>query len=601
MKDDPCINITIDNFDLADGVNDERVGDHGSHTPATTGLVARGIEMPPLGLTQNMLNSSSRVGLGEVVGAGIGHPSLRKLWCFYIFSAIRETFRDALERRHPKTKNCLDEAMMGLYARPVGEQVGIHIQPGDHRSHHRARPLEPIMRDESTTGEMLAILRDIWVHRLGMDENDPRFGVFLWLVHGDQKTPFDSMKWFLPCLGLWHMKFNYLGLLHKTHWFCASDDDSTLHANAAFLGRKKLDNHAKSFRKLEELSIHTFQARIGAIFIRNLLQTQRPRTTKEATEAVISELKTMTLDSLQTYVEQIYEEIHHHKAKKTSEEANFDQELWNHLIYLRNVFLYLLVKDGIKYGDIGHIRVAFAILAVYYQGSENARYAIELLHQFRVTYADGAASPELQYAILANSIVNHRGERDSHYEKDRELELHNKFLHKPAPDLMIKSALISPQSRLMNDRFAAQMGYKFRTKHAIKSASEDMLLLAGRLWQERSVTARPGRKSTLVAKDFLNVGVRHLVGSIEKFNVILSKAELLDTGHVVAGDGFDADGDLLFNDEGLTELEAADRAYRAQLDGSSASDMDSMTGYGSDSDSSIMSYGDSVKSFTDPV
>ncbi|KAK5023509.1 hypothetical protein LTR13_011194 [Exophiala sideris] len=145
------------------------------------------------------------------------------------------------------------------------------------------------------------------------------------------------------------------------------------------------------------------------------------------------------------------------------------------------------------------------------------------------------------------------------------------------------------------------MGYKFRTKHAIKSAFEDILLLAGRLWQERSVTARPRRKSTFVAKDFLNVGVRHLAASIEKFNVILSKAELLDTGHVVAGDGFDADGDLLFNDDGLTELEAADRAYRAQLDDSSASDMDSMTGYGSDSDSSIMSYGDSVKSFTDPV
>jgi hypothetical protein len=79
FKDDPCVNITIDNCDLADGVNDERVGDHGSHTSATTGLINRGIEMPADGPTQDMLDLKYRVRTLDIIRAGIKHDSLQKV------------------------------------------------------------------------------------------------------------------------------------------------------------------------------------------------------------------------------------------------------------------------------------------------------------------------------------------------------------------------------------------------------------------------------------------------------------------------------------------------------------------------------------------
>ena len=80
MKHTPCLNITIDNCDIADGVNEERMGDHGIHTSATTGLVNRGIEMPEDGLSQDMLNRQYRVKTPDIVLAGTAHKLLPKVF-----------------------------------------------------------------------------------------------------------------------------------------------------------------------------------------------------------------------------------------------------------------------------------------------------------------------------------------------------------------------------------------------------------------------------------------------------------------------------------------------------------------------------------------
>jgi hypothetical protein len=528
---------------------------------------------------------------------------VKQLWHFYIFSAIRVAFGDIFQRVHPTRESCLDVGSTSVFQRPIEEQVKIHIKPGDKQSPHRAIPIKPIMINESTTEGMLEIINDIMIKQLHHGESDAEFQRQLFLIHGDQKTvdrlrscrrlrakdsmPYDSMKWFLPCLGLWHTKFNYLMLIHETHWHEPNpEDDSHLHASAAFWGRKNMEN-PRSFRALEELEIQTFQARIAAIFMRNLLKGNRPRTPDDAVKEVTHLLKEMTEEVLQQHVQQIYKEIHEHKHK-TPDGLMPDQELWNHIVYLRNFFPYLLLKDGIKYGDIGYLRIATAIMAVYYQGSRSVRYAKEFLHLFTVTDAKGAASPALQHAILANSIVNHRGLRDSHFEKDRELEFLNKFIkesrvrnhssNKPARDLLVKSALISPQSMLLTARFAGQAKYKDRTRHPEKSASEDVLLLTKRLW-DKSINPRRGRQSRFVARDFLSVGMRNLEKSLQSFNKMLNLAALRDSGLVVEG-GVRADGE---DAEGEDELDTLrDETFRARLDESSASEFN----FASDSDAS---------------
>jgi hypothetical protein len=83
MKLTPCLNITIDNCDIADGVNEERMGDHGIHTSATTGLVNQGIEMPDDGLTQDMLNLQYRVKTSDIINEGVSHKSLPKVFTLF--------------------------------------------------------------------------------------------------------------------------------------------------------------------------------------------------------------------------------------------------------------------------------------------------------------------------------------------------------------------------------------------------------------------------------------------------------------------------------------------------------------------------------------
>jgi hypothetical protein len=78
MRSIPSLNITINNCDIADGINEERMGDHGTHTSATTGLVNRGIEIPENGLTQNMLNSQYRVKTADIVSAGVVNKSQKR-------------------------------------------------------------------------------------------------------------------------------------------------------------------------------------------------------------------------------------------------------------------------------------------------------------------------------------------------------------------------------------------------------------------------------------------------------------------------------------------------------------------------------------------
>jgi hypothetical protein len=498
-------------------------------------------------------------------------------------------FQDIVKKMLPKKESCLDIASTCEFQRPVEEQIDAYIRLDDKRSPHDSIPLEPIMIDESTTEGMLRILENIMVKQLGNEEEDARFNRQLFLIHGDQKTvdrlracrrvrgddsrPYDSMKWALPCLGLWHTKFNYLMLIHETHWSATpSVDDSTLHANATFWGRKKLQE-PKDFKALEELEIQSFQARIVAMFMRNVLEHgDRPRKDK-AVATVAQRLKDMPVSALKSHIERIYNDIHELKHRVPNGQVP-DQELWNHILYIRNMFPYLLLKDGIKHGDIGILRIAIPMLCVFYQGTRNSRYAKEFLHLFALTSCNGAATPALQRAILANSLVNKRGLQGSHFEKDRELEFLNRLIKDfrafnrtsclPAPFLLKKAALIAPQTILIGAQFATQANYKDRTLHPEKSSAEDVLALGARLW-EGSIAPKRGRDSTFVARDFINAGLQVLDINVQNFNDDLSRAAMAAKGLVAADTILDPGEEELESEEERDESHASHHPYRAQL------------------------------------
>jgi hypothetical protein len=489
----------------------------------------------------------------------------------------------------PQKESCLDIAPTCGFERPIEEQIDAYTKLGDKWSLHDSIPLEPILINESTTDGMLRILDDVMLRQLGNKEDDTKFNHQLIPFHGDQKTidrlrncrrvrendsrPYDSLKWVLPCLGLWHTKFNYLMLIHENHWSATpSVDDSTLHANAAFWGRKNLQE-PKDFKALEGLEIQSFQARIVARFMHNVLDGDGPRNLRkdEAVAAVARKLKDMPVSALKTHVERIYNDIHDHKHRFPDGQVP-DQELWNHILYLRNMFPYLLLKDGIKNGDIGVLRIAISMMCVFYQGTRNSRYAKEFLHLFALTSHNGAATPTLQRAILANSLVNKRGRRDSHFEKDRELEFLNRLIKDfrafnrtsrlPAPFLLKKASLIAPQSSLIGARFAIQTNYRDRTLHPAKSPAEDVLALGARLW-EGSIAPKRGRNSIFAARDFMNAGFQTLEINVQRFNDDLSRAAIA-TDSLAVADITVAPGQEE-QESGEEERDENDHSYRAQL------------------------------------
>ena len=91
------------------------------------------------------------------------------------------------------------------------------------------------MKDENSNENNISILENIYRVQLGMEENNHTFFHHLRVTSGDQKTwarmvsaqairairsekRADSLSWNLPILGLWHYRYNLLGMIHSTHW-----------------------------------------------------------------------------------------------------------------------------------------------------------------------------------------------------------------------------------------------------------------------------------------------------------------------------------------------------------------------------------------------
>lgn len=77
--------------------------------------------------------------------------------------------------------------------------------------------------------------------------------------------PVDSLNWVLPIPALFHLKMNFLYMLSKCHFGGSDKDQSSLHDAINFWARKKISRTKSEFFALEEVIIHSFQARIIGI------------------------------------------------------------------------------------------------------------------------------------------------------------------------------------------------------------------------------------------------------------------------------------------------------------------------------------------------
>jgi hypothetical protein len=394
--------------------------------------------------------------------------------------------------------------------------------------------LGPIPHDESSNAGNIQILENIFQRQYHLP--DSAFEQRLFLIYGDQKTvqrirsikqrreeaqrPYDRLQWALPVPALFHLRMNYLYMISRLHFGGSGGDQSTLYDAMNFWTRKKISKSKADFYQLEQLIIHSFQARICAILWHRLGQSGQGggHEFKDVTRLLANH----DIEAFSRLLDGIVDSYGKH-ARSTD-----DQELRNHILFLQHTQTYLLLKYSIKHADLGLLRRAVDRCCVYFHGSGQYKYAFETLYLQRLT-STCATTPELQRAILANGLINRRGKADSWYETDRLVEFHNgtlrKLLNAKRGSALTLDFLLE-HCALNTDFFASlakHTEFFFNisrgSEHPEKSAELDIKIMAQRLARSGSIALHSGRKVKHEAPDALELGARCIAGkAISNFN-----------------------------------------------------------------------------------
>jgi hypothetical protein len=232
--------------------------------------------------------------------------------------------------------------------------------------------------------------------------------------------------------------------------------------------------------------------------------------------------------------------------------------------YLQEVETYLMLRYAIRTGDIGMLRWLVDPLCIMFIGSEQWKYAQELLH-LRWLLKDETASRELQEAILSGGLVEQKIDRRRKKAIDLALEHVNLFYHldmkmykNSTHDFMTtvnRVGLTAPYTNELRRRFERDFGYRNDARHSYKSAVNDIYLLAARLRERKRTAPRYNLKDEkqFESPDILSIGLRRLSEKIDDFNakVVDLPGRLRGTEDDEIGD----DGVVNSNTEGIAECE----------------------------------------------
>jgi hypothetical protein len=215
--------------------------------------------------------------------------------------------------------------------------------------------LGPIKINQSTNAGNLKILENIFLQQYRLSKKDD-FQHRLTLIYGDQKTvarlrsiksrraedmdPYESLQWILPVPALFHLKMNWVALIHKTHFQQKhSQNPASLAYSQYLLNRKKVHHEKADFFALEEFLIHNFQGRIVAA-IQAELETKEKLPFEQR-------LSNSTPESLNHAINQVASRLFDPPLDEVT-----DREYHIHLNFLRMVLSYQTLKFAIKHANL---------------------------------------------------------------------------------------------------------------------------------------------------------------------------------------------------------------------------------------------------------
>ena len=420
-------------------------------------------------------------------------------------------------------------------------------------------PLSPVFCDESTIEGNISIHEDIEERQLrGDTEATPRrhrgdteaeiWAEILKPYYGDLKTinrilavqsirktaerPFDSRKWILPGLGLWHLRLNLLRLIHKIHGGGSYPEDSSTLQFAADAWDRSNVHTSNDFVKLEALLKHSYEARIVSLVL-YLGAAKVQKGHKQATRWLRHQWKVQYRGLLNS----LYTLLYPTSIQHASEEPVLNEVFENHIRFVRYMSVYQLLRFANKFGDVGLIRQALQECCIMFQAKEGGtfQYGLEPLRLLHLYNSRDASDVGLQEAMLVNSLVNLSGGNGTFFEVDGLLEFLNHTIKdamrarknstKPVDELILQIALTSPYMFRLRLEMHSYTGRQYHGKHPEKDASEDIQLMAWTILKRDLSRRNIEIFSNWVAADLIGSGLANRSENVGKYNAKAAKGD----------------------------------------------------------------------------
>lgn len=559
--------IIFDNFEFQENVRHQVMGDTGTFHSHTTGLLVQGCQIPPGGLTQDMLGSRLLDHADFSKAAGhVDNDVEQQITKYYIWEALQAAFPDEL--LHLFT----DPAEASLRpARPVVSP----LRPTKPTVHS---PLGPILASEGSYDGLYDVFETIFLQQFGLDR-DKDFRQRLHLIYGDQKTsafirgargqraeasqPYDRHEWALPVPAIWHLRLNFLLMVVKAFYggLKWSQQATTLFNHINYLQRRHLPNEKPSFHHMEELILQSFDARVVAVFLQKLDDLMKRRGSSanlkqpDELSAVLKTIDSLTACSL---IDQVYKamfdlDVVRRANKMADQPARPDSgpesaetqedadpailneeakqfEMSVHIRFVQMVKTYKTIKVAVKEGDLGLLQRGVEQSVIFFAHKRHAKYAVELLYWWWLI-SSPSHDETLRNAVLANSLVTVQNSTTHFMETDKLNELLNLELKEMLRsrrtstfgviDLFKKSIYLLKYTHHLRREVEHAFGEYTNARHAKKSAAEDLRGLAHMLIE--SLSNPPSSREAFRPGLNLLDGQRNLPAHVNILNEYIQK------------------------------------------------------------------------------
>jgi hypothetical protein len=353
----------------------------------------------------------------------------------------------------------------------------------------------------------------------------------------DASGAYDRKDWLVGVAALFHLRMNFLWLVQRTHYGNMEQQDaSTLYHNINFWGRKNIPADRAAFQVLEELVLHSFDARVVGLLYTRLEQRGINTAEQDEVEQAIREMNAKGfLDLVDDVRRSAFEPQAWRLSKERYVNNMVDEEFLSHARYLQQMIVYKTLKYGIKNGDIGLIDRVIGVCCFYFEGTGQSNYAFEMLYLKRLT-STKACDKELQRAILSNSLVNPHGHRDTWQEVDRSLEYLNLELKRElwarrtstfGLDALFKTTSLTAEYTVrLRKAIEKAFARKNNSRHSVPSPVEDIHTLAFELACDSIKFYDGGREAKHQAPDIHTIGLERVATKkLEAFNAKVMRDE----------------------------------------------------------------------------